>query len=292
MPAPQPTKVEKKNEPEVEIETPENVIPQPSAEVELDATTGKPLEALKPAESSVSAEELKKAQARYEYQARQLERSQRELQEELARLRAVPQPVRNPTENKSEDDVYGLNKDELNQLGQSDWTKPVRMMAEKIADKRFDERIKTYEAEREKQNQERVRQQMSTNILEREKQWVLEQNPSLNDESSEDFRGFYGTYNRMLQEDPSLLQNPRAPRLVYREWKAEAKAQDRPGAIDPEKERLKRVAGGVSPQGRSGSSQKTIKLTQEEVDLCKEKGFSPAVYASIKEANLKEGVTA
>jgi hypothetical protein len=34
--------------------------PQPVAEVELDATTGKPVEAPKPAESSVSTEEFRK----------------------------------------------------------------------------------------------------------------------------------------------------------------------------------------------------------------------------------------
>lgn len=290
MPAPNPGKPEK-NELPVEVVDGEQVTPQPAKEVELDAATGQPVQAPKPAESSVSAEEFRKLQARYEYQARQFERSQREFQDQLSQMR-IPQPVKSPTEKPSEDDVYGLNKDELNQLGQSDWTKPVRMMAEKIADKRFDERIKTYEAEREKQNQERNRQQTTTNILEREKQWVLEQNPSLNDESSEDFRGFYGTYNRMLQEDPTLLQNPRAPRLVYREWKAEDSSAVKPKQVNLEEERLKRVAGGVSPQGRPSPAQKTIKLTQEEVDLCKEKGFSPAVYASIKEANLKEGVSA
>lgn len=291
MPAPQPTKVEKK-EPPVEVETDENVTPQPAAEVELDATTGKPVEAPKPAEPTVSAEEFRKLQARYEYQARQFERSQRELQERLSQI-SIPQPVKSPTEKPSEDDVYGLNKDELNQLGQTDWTKPVRLMAEKIADKRFDERIKAYESEREKINQERNRQQTTQAITAREIQWVREQEPMLNDESSEAFQGYYATYNKMLAEDPTLAQNPRAPRLVYREWKAESPVSETAKPVlDPEKERLKRVAGGVSPQGRPSPSQKTIKLTQEEVDLCKAKGFSPAVYASIKEANLKEGVSA
>jgi hypothetical protein len=152
--------------------------------------------------------------------------------------------------------------------------------------------VKEILAEQEKERNERARQQTEMSILEREKNWVIEQEPSLNDESSEQFRGFYATYNRLVQEDPTLLKNPRAPRLVYREWKAEAKAEGRPEGNDPEKERLKRVAGGVSPQGRPVSSPNTIKLTQKEVDFCKEKGISPAVYASMKDANLKEGVTA
>ena len=266
--------------------------PQPVAEVELDASTGKPVEAPKPAESTVSTEEFRKLQARYEYQARQFERSQRELQNELHQLRNIPQPAIH-AEKPSEDDVYGLNKDDLNQMGQQDWTKPVRLMAEKIAEKKAEEKIKSFFEAQEKRQQEVVRQQMTTNILEREKQWVLEQEPSLNDESSEQFRGFYATYNRLIQEDPTLLQNPRAPRLVYREWKADSKPVTAPAeAVDPERERLKRVAGGVSPQGRPASTPKTIKLTQDEVDFCQNKGISPAVYASMKDANFKEGVTA
>ena len=288
MSLPAPEKSEK-NEPAVEVIADEQKQPQPAREIELDVT-GKPVPS-RPAESSVSAEEFRKMQARYEYQARQFERSQRELQDKLTRLESNPQPAFH-SERPVEGDVYGLNKDELNSIGQQDWTKPVQMMIEKGAEKKAREIVKEILAEQEKQRQEQFRQQTTTTILEREKQWVIEQEPSLNDESSDQFRGFYATYNRLIQEDPTLLQNPRAPRLVYREWKAEAKAQERPDAIDPEKERLKRVAAGVAPQSRSSSSQKTIRLTQGEVDFCKEKGISPAVYASMKDANFKEGVTA
>lgn len=284
---------DEKNESPVEIIAGEVKQPNPVKEVELDAQTGKPVEHVRPAEPSVSAEEFRKMQARYEYQARQFERSQRELQEQLSQLRNVPQPVIH-TEKPSEEDVYGLSKDDLNQMGQQDWTKPVKLMAEKIAEKKAEEKIKTFFAEQERLRQEQIRQQITTNILEKERQWVLEQEPSLNDESSEQFRGFYATYNRMIQEDPMLVQNPRAPRLVYREWKADAqKSVSTPTEFaDPEKERLKRIAAGVSPQGRPVSSAKTIKLTQEEVDFCSSKGISPAVYASMKDANFKEGVSA
>ena len=94
----------------------------------------------------------------------------------------------------------------------------------------------------------------------------------------------------MVSEDPTLLQNPRAPRLVYHEWKASNVPE--PVQTDPEKERLKRVAGGVSPQGRTTSKPNTIKLTQEEVDFCTKNEISPAMYAKMKETNFKEGVTA
>jgi len=291
MPLPTPGKPEK-NEVPVEIIPAETKQPQPAQEVELDQA-GSVLPP-KPAEPSVSAEDFRKMQARYEYQARQFERSQRELQEQIHSLRSVPQPVIH-TEKPAENDVYGLNKDELNQLGQNDWTKPVQMMSEKIAAKIASEKIKEFFEEREKKQAEQLRQQTSMSTLEREKQWVIEQEPSLNDETSEQFRGFYATYNRLIQEDPTLLQNPRAPRLVYREWKAEAKVPETAAGVqpvDPEKERLKRVAGGVAPQGRPVTTAKTIRLTQDEVDFCQNKGISPAVYASMKDANFKEGVTA
>jgi len=287
---PLPGKPEK-NEAPVEIVAGEQRTPQPAPDVILDASTGKPVEPVRSAEPSVSAEEFRKLQSRMEYQARQFERSQREWSDKLASMQHVPQPAR-PAEKPIDDDIYGLNKEELNQIGQQDWTKPVRMMIEKGAEKKAREIVKEILSEQERTNAERIRQQTTTQILEREKNWVLEQEPSLNDESSESFRGFYGTYNRMMQEDPTLLMNPRAPRLVYREWKAEAKAQERPDAIDPEKERLKRVAGGIAPQGRPSSSPKTIKLTQAELDMCTKSGISPAVYASMKDANFKEGVTA
>jgi hypothetical protein len=291
MPLPTPGKPEKSEVP-VEIIPAETKQPQPAHEVELDGAGQ--IVPPKPAEHSVSAEDFRKMQARYEYQARQFERSQRELQEQIQSLRSVPQPVIH-TEKPAENDVYGLNKDELNQLGQNDWTKPVQMMSEKIAAKIASEKIKEFFEEREKKQAEQLRQQTSMSTLEREKQWVIEQEPSLNDETSEQFRGFYATYNRLIQEDPTLLQNPRAPRLVSREWKAEAKVPETAAGVqpvDPEKERLKRVAGGVAPQGRPVSNPKTIRLTQDEVDFCQNKGISPAVYASMKDANFKEGVTA
>lgn len=280
-----------KNEPEVEILASEKETPKPAVEVEVDLQTGKPVEQLKPAEPQVSVEDFRKSQARYEYQARQFERMQRELQEKLAKLESTPRPVVQ-TEQPAQGDVYGLSKEELNALGQQDWTKPVQMMSERIAEKIAEKKVREILEAQEKQRQERERQQTTMNVLERNKQWVLEREPSLNDESSDQFRGFYATYNRMISEDPTLLQNPQAPKLVYYEWQSEAKAQERPDAKDPEKERLKRVAAGVAPQGRPSSPQKTIKLTQEELDMCREKRISPAVYASMKDANLKEGVTA
>ena len=279
-------------EEQVEILPNENQTPQPAAEVELDAATGKPVEAPKSVEPSVSAEEFRKLQARYEYQARQFERSQREMQEQLTTLRSAPQPVIH-TEKPGEDDIYGLNREYLNQIGQADWTKPVQLMAEKIAEKKAEERFKALMAEQEKKHQETQKLQTTSQMLEREKQWVLEKEPSLNDESSEQFRGFYATYNRMIQEDPTLLQNPRAPRLVYHEWRSESsKPVTAAPVADPERERLKRVAGGVAPTGRPVSSPKTIKLSQEDVDFCEKHGISPAMFASMKDANYKEGVTA
>lgn len=288
MPKKPTEKVE--TEEKVEIQPEPQTKPQPTAEVELDVSTGKPVEASRPAEPSVSAEEFRKLQARMEYQARQFERSQRDWESKLASMQ-TPQPVVQTEKPVDDEEIYGLKKEFLNQIGQTDWTKPVAMMAEKIAEKKAEEKFNALMEAREKRFQELNKQQATTLILEKEKNWVLEQEPSLNDETSDQFRGFYATYNRMIQEDPTLLQNPRAPRLVYREWKAEQPTQETV-KVNPEVERLKRVTAGVAPQGRPTSAPKTIKLTQAELDMCNDRGISPAVYASMKDANFKEGVTA
>lgn len=285
--------------PENEVQTPVEILPsgevkqpQPAVEVELDAVTGKPIEAAKPSEPSISAEEFRKMQARYEYQSRQFEKTQRELQDELARMRSVQRPVEIQTEKTEDDKIYGLSKKELNQIGAEDWTKPVQMMAEKIAEKKAQETFRTLMAEQERVRQEQVRTQTTQGILEREKNWVLEKEPSLNDETSTEFNEFYKTYNRMIQEDPTLVQNPRAPRLVYYEWKSEKSKPQVQNILDPEQERLRRVAGGQAPIGRSTTKPGTIKLTQEELDFCNNKGISPAVYAKMKDSNFREGVSA
>jgi len=275
-------------------ETPVEVIPaepqkKPDTIVELDATTGKPVETATRAET-VSPEEFKKLTARMEFQARQFEKSQREWSERLAQL-STPQPTKSPVE-KPEADGYGFNKEELTQLGQSDWTKPVKMMAEKIAEKKAEEKFKALMAEHQKQQQEQFNQQSYLQTLEKQKAWVAAKDPSLMDETSESFKGYWATWNKMLAEDQSLMKNPYAPKLVYNEWKDSSEVKDTVEKPDPEKERLKRVAAGVSPQGRPSSNPKTIKLTQDEVDFCKAKGISPAMYASMKEANFKEGVSA
>lgn len=280
------------NEEPVEIIDGEVKTPQPAIEVEVDASTGKPVTAQKPSEPSISAEEFRKMQARYEYQARQFEKTQRDMQEELSKLRSVPKPEIQ-SEKPVDGSVYGLSKEELNQLGANDWTKPVQMMAEKIAEKKAEEKFRSMMAEEKKAREEEKRVQNTQSMLEREKTWVLEKEPSLNDETSEEFSGFYKTYNRMIQEDPTLIQNPRAPRIVYYEWKNEFKKSDSVvETTDPEKERLRRVAGGQVPSGRPVTKSGTIRLTQEELDFCNNKGISPAVYAKMKQSNFKEGVTA
>lgn len=276
MPKP-PEKSETK--PDVEIIPSEKPQQTASAEVILDAATGKPVvEAPVPAAPSLSAEDLRKMEARLEFQRRQ---DRKEFLDTLAKMQA---PARPAEKTDQPSDEYDPN---LDAIAQADWKKGVSVVAQKIAEKIADQRIKAaLDEDRKKQAEDFSRNQSST-ILEREKQWVLSQTPSLNDETSEEFKGYYATYNQMLSEDPTLIANPRAPRLVYREWKA----TDNP-ATNAEAERLKRVSAGASVQSRSISQPKTIKLTQEDLDFCERKGISPATYAKMKDANLKEGVSA
>lgn len=268
----QPGQKPENPDPKVEI-IPSEKPQQISEEVVLDANTGKLVEA--PAAPSISTEEIRKLQATVAYQARQNERIQRELQEAMHTIRN--RPAEAPAEKPQE-------VDEIDRVAQTDWKRGVSMLAEREAEKKF----KALMDQEKTRNEQEFAKQRTISQLEREKAWVLERTPSLSDENSEEFRGYYNTYNQMLQEDPSLAANPRAPRLIYYEWKDRQKVDPDPKEI----ERLKRVAGGQVPQARGTSGSKTIRLTEDELELCKKKGISPAVYAQMKEANYKEGVTA
>lgn len=281
---PQPVKTEKE-EPEVKVLPSETT--QEKEKVTIDAGTGKPVEPPVSVPTSVSPDEFRKIQARMEFQARQNEQLQRKLDETLQRLQ-IYQPASQKAEKPQQDDEFDPA---LDAIAKENWQKGVAALADKRAEAIAEKKFKALMEQHEKDRQESFTRQQSINQLEREKAWVIERTPSLNDETSEEFKGYYATYNKMLSEDPSLLNNPRAPRLVWHEWKM-SESETKPAA-NAEAERLKRIAAGSLPQGRPGSSKpKTYQLTQEEIDFCNSNKLSPARYAQMKEANFKEGVTA
>ena len=63
--------------------------------------------------------------------------------------------------------------------------------------------------------------------------------------------------------------------------------------VNPEIERLKRVAAGAAAPTRSNSDSNKIMLTQDEINMCKRSGISVEAYARTKKLGpsaLKEGV--
>ena len=260
--------------------------PQQGEVVELDEKTLKVVE--KPSEPSVSPEELKKIQARIEYQARQIERQQREFDDRVRQFNQQIKPTTQSVEKHQEKDVDF--DEELHQVAQVNYQKAIRMQAEKIAEKVAQDQFKRLMEERDKATQAQNEQFSKARSLEQSKARVLEEYPSLNDESSDEFRAYYQVYNEELAKDPYLAQNPTAPELIM--YKMERRLKAKNPAAQAEADRVQRVQAASSPQGRPVQSSKTIKLTQDELDLCNKKGISPQTYARIKDSNWKEGVSA
>lgn len=259
-------------------------------EIEIDAKTGEAVVPAAPVQPSVSQDEFKKLNARMEFQARQNERLTNQLRDAVNSLNQRPAP--SPAE-KSDDPADAFDP-ELDAIAKVDYQKALRMTARKEAEAIARKEFKSLMDSREKEQRENNANQNKMMQLEREKNWVLERTPSLDDESSEEFKGYAQVRNKMLIEDPTLVSNPRAPRLIWYEWQEFLKPREtqQKTAESQEAERRQRVAGSGSPAGRSIQGSKTIKLTADELDLCKRKKISPAVYAQMKDANFREGVSA
>lgn len=282
---PQPVKAETK-EPEVRIIPSET--PQEPEKIQIDATTGEPIQASAPVTPSVSPDELKKFQARMEYQSRQNERIQAQLNEALQRLNQPTQPARPAEKPESPDDF----DPELDAIAKNNYQRYTKIQAQRVAEEVSEKKFKSMMDDYNKQQQQVQQKQRTASDLEREKNWVVQRTPALADETSEEFRGYYTTYNRMLADNPSLVTNPLAPRLIWYEWQA-SNGEKVTAPAQTESARQARVAAAATPQGRSVSTQKkTYQLTPDEIQLCKDNKLSPARYAQMKEANFKEGVTA
>lgn len=259
-------------------------------EIEVDAKTGEPVQPAAPTPASFSQDEVKKLTSRMEFQARQNEKLTRELQQAMGLLQQNrPAPVQ--AEKPTHDDEFDP---ELDAIAKTDYQKALRITARKEAEKIAEKMFETKWQSREKEQRENNARQNTVMQLERSKSWVLERTPSLDDEMSDEFKSFATVRNKMLIEDPTLVSNPQAPKIIWYEWQEfmKPKENQQTTAQQLEAERRQRVAGTGSPQGRAISGGKTIKLTQEELDICKRSKISPAAYAEAKDANLKEGITA
>jgi hypothetical protein len=278
-------------EPAVEIIPGQTPQPREVKEIEIDAKTGEPVKAEPQTSPSLSQDEVKKLTSRMEFQARQNERLTRELQNAMGLLQQNrPAPVQAEKPGTTDDEF----DPELDAIAKTDYQRALRITARKEAEKIAEKQFKVMWEKRETEQRETNARQNTMLQLEREKSWVLERTPSLDDETSDEFKTYAQVRNKMLIEDPTLVSNPRAPRLIWYEWQESMKPKEnqRNSAESQEAERRQRVAGTASPQGRAMSGNKTIKLTQEQLDFCKRNKISPAAYAEANQANLKEGISA
>jgi len=278
MPKPSPAPQEKEsNQPEIEVISEEH---KPSAEVEVDLNP-----ASKPGDAAPDPTEKLRNQMFYEMRQQEkkiLAAQQRMMEEMIQRMSgAQAQPAKRGSEQLDEFD------EEVERVAQTDWRKAVDMRAERIAEKKLEEKLR---AQEELRKQEEARQQ-ALRVEAKGRQKVLNEFPDIMDESTPEFKAYMDIYNREVAEDPMFIYNPRKHEIILPELREKLGA--RPVEANPEIERLKRVAAGSAAPSRPSTSSNKVMLTQEEIEMCKRSGIPFETYARTKKlgaAGLKEGV--
>lgn len=259
-----PAKAE--TEPEVDIKPSEPTV-EDTTEIVLDENTGKPVVDTQHVAPSYK-EEMDRLRNQLFYEQRQAEKRQAERLEQILRSHQPVKPER-------EEQV-----DELDQIAQQDWKKAVAMLAEKEAEKK----LAAYKEQMKQETDTRRVQEAAMAAEERSKQKVLKEFPDLMDENSAVFKSYMQVFNRESLEDPSFLVNPRKHEIVASQLRGQTFQ-----AVNPEIDRLKRVAAGSTTSTRQVSTGNRISLTQEEIDLCDKSNIPYAVYAKNKDLLAKGG---
>lgn len=259
--------------PEVEIVTPEEHNPE-EVEVNLDK------------QEVPAPDPTEKLKNQMFYEQRQLEKrlmaQQRQMMDELAQR--ISGNNAQPQKGSEKLDEFD---EEVERVAQTDWRKAVDMRAERIAEKKMEERWK---AEEEKRRQEELRQRASM-IEQKGRQKVLDEFPDIMDESTPEFKAYMEVYNREVNDDPMFMYNPRKHELILPELREKVKGSG--AQSNPEIERLKRVAASSMSPSRPNASSNKIMLTQQEIEMCKRSGIPIESYAKTKklgQAGLKEGI--
>lgn len=219
------------------------------------------------------------------YEQRQLEKKilaqQKQMMEEFVQRISGSNTQAKATEKLDEFD------EEVERVAQTDWRKAVDMRAERIADKKLEEKLKA--REEEQRNQDTRNQAARIEAKGRDK--VLNEFPNILDESTPEFKAYMEVYNAEVAEDPLFIYNPRKHEIVLPELREKMKGKSYDA--NPEIERLKRVAAGASTPSRPNTASNKIMLTQEEISMCKRSGIPIETYARTKKMGtsaLKEGV--
>lgn len=256
---------EKENEPEIEV-TPDPVKEDPQIEIS---------QADQPKQDS----EFTKYRNRMEYQFRQYEKTTRELSEATRRMNEFMAKQATQRE-----EVEQEPEDEIDRIAQKDWKKGVSLVMENVLKEREARQLAAAEQTRKQQQ------------LEESKRKVLEQFPQLNDEHSDEAR----TYLEVLNEDQSLLTDPRGPEIAMYRMKERFQREGRilpheKPIIEREVMRQTRTQATSVPVGRAAQNEQTkIVVTQSEKELCEANGIPLDKYVQMRNMDsqkFKEGVS-
>ena len=266
------------DEPEVEFKKEEQL--EKGIEVDLNETEQKqPVK-----ESSLDAEEIRKLHRSNAYYARQLEKTQRDMQ------RMAEQMGQFQTKPATQQEVEPEELDKYDKIAQKDWKKAVRELGREEAEGVI---RKEHEA-RLQQNQKFQREQE----LSDSKKIVLEAYPDIEDIETPEGR----EYLKVIQEDTRILSNTNGPEIAMARMERRLKNQGiTPSAIagdikqeaDKEVDRRSRAQAGLQPKGRTVQSNK-VTLTNAEKEHCDRMGISYTEFAQMYKLgsqSFREGVS-
>lgn len=156
-------------------------------------------------------------------------------------------------------------QDELDKmLEQGEWRKPVSAIAE--------ETVQRILRQRESEQHQIAGQQEKARILETSKKQVREKYPDIDDPNSETAK----SYMKILNEKPHYLKSEFGPILAMRDME-DIKNATESAEEDAEAIRRNRANAGSLRPGTPSKS-KTITLTKEQKEFCKNAGLSEESY--------------
>ena|SRR3990167_2170671 len=275
MPKENPAPQEKDQKPVIEMVPEEH---KESADVEVD------LNASRTGDAAPDPTEKLRSQMFYEMrqQERRIQAQQKQMMDEL--VQRISGTNTQPQKGSEKLDEFD---EEVERIAQTDWRKAVDMRAERIADKKLEEKLKA----REEESRNNDTRQHALRVEAKGREKVLAAFPNIIDESTPEFKTYIEIYNRETAEDPLFVYNPRKHELILPELREKMGA--RTIDVNPEIDRLKRVAAGSSTPSRPNAESNKIMLTQYEITMCKRSGIPVEQYGRIKKlgaSGLKEGV--
>lgn len=149
-----------------------------------------------------------------------------------------------------------------------------------------------YQRQQEREAEERIAQQQQmvegySKAIEESTNMAYEEIPALKDESSEE----YMTFMSILEQHPEWRQSPMGPMKVVREMKKIARESGE-SKENTERVRQTRIVNQPISGTRTTDKPKSVTLTREQLQYCRENNVKPEDYAKylVKLSN-GEGVT-